>query len=134
MPTVEAIVEPCINECDLSFVLVGERLRELGEARKLSRRNLEEATGISRFQTARIENGRGIPDLETLKRYALALEVPLFALLYEVPQADGDLLGLSGFAALFSRLSGGERNLLRCIALGLRRKDVQTVISNASTP
>lgn len=39
-----------------------------------------------RCYTSRIENGHGIPALETLQKYANALEIPMYRLFY-----DGDL-------------------------------------------
>jgi transcriptional regulator with XRE-family HTH domain len=135
MPTVEAIFEPCIQECNLSFVLVGERLRELRRARKLSSRDLQKVSGISRFQTAGIERGHGIPDAKMLRRYARALKVPISALLYDgaPPQPDGEhIRRLSTFAKVFSSLSRSEWNLLRSIALRMRRKDVPAAVYGAS--
>lgn len=136
MPSVEAAAEPCvvIERCDISFVLIGERLREWREARKWSKRDLQQASGISRFQTARIENGHDVPDVEMLKRYACALEIPVSTLLNDCdsPQMDNEELhGLAAFAKVFSSLKAGERNLLRSIALRMRRKDVQAVVYSA---
>lgn len=136
MPIVEPIAEPCIEECDLSFVLIGDRLRELREARELSSRHFQELSGISRFQTSRIEHGHGIPEIETLKQYATALEVPVSALLYDGdrPQAGCEnLRSLSAFANVYSRMTRSERNFLRSIALRMRRKGVQATTFSAVT-
>ena len=66
-------------------MLIGQRIRELREAKKLSQGEIEERTGLLRVYTSRVENGHIVPTLETLEKYALALEVPLYRLFY-----DGD--------------------------------------------
>lgn len=130
MPSLETAAEPCvvIEGCDLSFVLIGERLREWREIRKLSECDLEQASGISRVQTARVEDGLVIPDSDTLQVYACVLKIPVAVLLYgeDAPQTNGVWSGLSEFAGMFSLLSRSERNLLHAIAMRLRQAAMQT--------
>ena len=66
-------------------MIVGERLQALREAKKLSQGDIEKKTGLLRCYVSRVENGHTVPALETLEKFARALEVPLYALLY-----DGD--------------------------------------------
>lgn len=133
MSSVEAKPEPCvvIDGCDLSFVLIGERLREWREARSLSECDLVELTGIARLQTARIEDGLVIPGIEMLRVYAHVLQIPVAMLLYgqDAPQTNGVCSGLSEFAEMFSLLSRSERNLLRHIAW-MPRKNLEASASD----
>jgi len=62
---------------------VGQRLRELREAKNLSQGNIEQRTGLLRCYTSRVENGHTVPSIETLEKYARALEIPLYRLFYE---------------------------------------------------
>ena len=135
MPSLELAAEPrlAIAGCDLSFVLIGERLREWREVRKFSECDWEQASRISRLLTARIEDGLAIPDIETLRVYAHVLKIPVTVLLYgeDTPQVNGVWSGFSEFAEMFSLLSWGERCLLRRIALMLP-KNTQDCDSDAT--
>ena len=48
----------------------------------MSQGDIEKATGLLRCYISRIENGHTIPSLETLMRFAGALDVPLYKLFY----------------------------------------------------
>jgi transcriptional regulator with XRE-family HTH domain len=64
-------------------MLIGQRLRELRESKKLSQGEIEKRTGLLRCYTSRVECGHTVPNIETLEKYARALEVPLYRLFYE---------------------------------------------------
>ncbi len=64
-------------------MLIGDRLRALREARKLSQGDIEKRSGLLRPYLSRIENGHTVPSVETLEKLARALEVPLFQLFHE---------------------------------------------------
>jgi transcriptional regulator with XRE-family HTH domain len=64
-------------------MLIGDRLRELREARKLSQGDIEKRTGLLRCYLSRVENGHTVPALETLQKLARALEIPLYQLFYD---------------------------------------------------
>jgi transcriptional regulator with XRE-family HTH domain len=59
-------------------MLIGERLRELRESKRLSQSDIEKRTGLLRCYSSRVENGHTVPSIETLEKYARALEVPLY--------------------------------------------------------
>lgn len=61
---------------------IGERIRELREQKHLSQGDIEERTGLLRCYISRVENGHTMPSLETLERFAGALDVPLYKLFY----------------------------------------------------
>lgn len=63
-------------------MLIGTRLRILREEKGLSQGDIEKSTGVLRCYISRIENGHTIPSLETLERFAAALNVPLYQLFY----------------------------------------------------
>jgi len=64
-------------------MLIGERLREFREAKNLSQGDIEKRTGLLRCYVSRVENGHTVPAVETLEKFARALEVPLYQLFYE---------------------------------------------------
>jgi transcriptional regulator with XRE-family HTH domain len=66
-------------------VIIGDRLREMREAKKLSQGDIEKRTGLLRCYISRVENGHTVPAIETLEKLARALEIPLYHLFY-----DGD--------------------------------------------
>jgi transcriptional regulator with XRE-family HTH domain len=79
---------PCCLAIHSSFwnnpqMLIGDRLRELREEKKLSQGHIEKRTGLLRCYVSRVENGHTVPAVETLEKFARALEVPLYQLFYE---------------------------------------------------
>jgi len=68
-------------------MLIGTRLRSLREEKGLSQGDIEKSTGLLRCYISRIENGHTIPSLETLERFAGALDVPFYKLFYS---GEGD--------------------------------------------
>jgi len=63
-------------------VLIGERLRQLREQKGFSQGDIEKASGLLRCYISRVEHGHTVPSLETLERFAAALDVPLYRLFY----------------------------------------------------
>jgi len=64
-------------------MIIGYRLREMREEKKLSQGDIEKRTGLLRCYISRVENGHTVPAIETLEKMARALEVPLYQLFYE---------------------------------------------------
>jgi transcriptional regulator with XRE-family HTH domain len=64
-------------------MIIGDRLRELREAKNLSQGDIEKRTGLLRCYISRVENGHTVPAIETLEKMARAFEVPLYQLFYE---------------------------------------------------
>jgi transcriptional regulator with XRE-family HTH domain len=116
--------------CTLAVMLIGERLRGLREAKQLSQGDIEKRTGLIRCYTSRVECGHTVPSVETLEKYAHALEVPLYQLFYEgeepprlmkLPKGKGrpswgssgkDARMLHRFRRLLSRADESDRQLL----------------------
>ncbi len=64
-------------------MIVGERLRILREEKKLSQGDIEKRTGLLRCYVSRVENGHTVPAVETLEKFARALDIPVYQLFYE---------------------------------------------------
>jgi transcriptional regulator with XRE-family HTH domain len=64
-------------------MIIGDRLREMREVKKLSQGDIEKRTGLLRCYISRVENGHTVPAIETLEKMARALEVPLYQLFYD---------------------------------------------------
>lgn len=121
-------------------MLIGQRIRELRESKNLSQGDIQKRTGLIRCYTSRIENGHTVPSVETLQKYARALELPLYRLFYEgsappksagVPQApevhewgdDGnERRELRKFAKALARLDDRHRSLLLEAAKAMARR------------
>jgi transcriptional regulator with XRE-family HTH domain len=102
-------------------VIIGDRLRDMREQKKLSQGDIEKRTGLLRCYISRVENGHTVPAIETIEKLARALEVPLYQLFYEgeeppklpnlpkLKSSDGIAWGTSGKDA---RYLGKLRRLL----------------------
>jgi len=66
-------------------MVIGARLKTLREAKNLSQDDIEKRAGLLRCYVSRVENGHIVPSLETLEKFAGALELPLYHLMF-----DGD--------------------------------------------
>ena len=64
-------------------MIIGDRLRDMREEKKLSQGDIEKRTGLLRGYISRVENGHTVPAIETLEKMARALEVPLYQLFYD---------------------------------------------------
>ncbi len=62
---------------------VGDQLKRFRELKGLSQGRIEELTGMYRCYISRVENGHTVPSLETLEKFARALGMPLYQILYE---------------------------------------------------
>jgi transcriptional regulator with XRE-family HTH domain len=117
-------------------MIIGDRLRNLREHKKFSQGEVEKRTGLLRCYISRVENGHTVPAVETLEKFARALEVPLYQLFYdgdEPPKmaslskrrANGavgwgnvgkDARTLAKFRQLLSRTNEEDRRLLLFMA------------------
>src|ERR1700721_1488065 len=84
-------------------MIIGDRLRELREAKKFSQGDIEKKTGLLRCYISRVENGHSVPAIETLEKIARAMELPMYALFYEGEKPPDAKLALArddhGFGA-----------------------------------
>ena len=117
-------------------MLISQKLKEIRESKGLSQGDIEERTGLLRSYTSRVENGHTVPSVETLEKYARALEIPIYKLFYDGKEPikklhlpagskEGSLWGASGkehhelglFANALSRMNDKKRKLLLAVAL-----------------
>ncbi len=66
-------------------MLIGDRLRAIREEKRLSQGDIEKRTGLFRCYVSRVANAHTVPAVETIEKFARALEVPIYQLFY-----DGD--------------------------------------------
>jgi transcriptional regulator with XRE-family HTH domain len=123
-------------------MIVGERLRSLREERNFSQGEIEKRTGLLRCYISRVENGHTVPAVETLEKFARALEVPMYQLLYDgetPPQLPNlrkragrenswgdsgkDARTLAKFRRLLGKAKEDDRLLLLSIAYKMARKN-----------
>ncbi len=64
-------------------MVIGDHLRVLREHKNLSQGDIEKRTGLLRCYISRVECGHTVPAVETLEKFARALEVPIYQLFYE---------------------------------------------------
>src|SRR5580765_7198222 len=64
-------------------MIVGDRLRALRQEKMFSQGEVENRTGLLRCYISRVENGHTTPAVETLEKFARALEVPMYQLFYD---------------------------------------------------
>jgi transcriptional regulator with XRE-family HTH domain len=56
-------------------MVIGERLKDLREQKKMSQGDVEKRTGLLRWYISRVENGHTVPSVDTLEKMARALEI-----------------------------------------------------------
>jgi transcriptional regulator with XRE-family HTH domain len=119
---------------------IGAKLRELRIAKNLSQGDIQKRTGLFRCYTSRVEHGHTVPSIETLEKYAHALEVPLYRLFTDddsvkVPKLrqakdDSSSWGTRGkqrdafetLAKALSRMDERDKKLLFSMAHGMARR------------
>jgi transcriptional regulator with XRE-family HTH domain len=128
-------------------MIIGDRLRALREQKKFSQGEIEKRTGLLRCYVSRVENGHTVPAVETLEKFARALEVPMYQLFYDgeeppklpnLPKrktADDIVWGSKGkdarllakFCRLFSHMEEGDLGLVLFMAqkMAKRKADAQ---------
>ena len=67
-------------------MIIGKHLRALREQRKLSQGDIEARTGLLRCYISRVENNHTIPSVGTLEKWARAMKMHLYQVLYDGPE------------------------------------------------
>jgi len=107
-------------------MIIGERIRTIREGKGFSQGDVEKRSGLLRCYVSRVENGHTVPSIETLEKFALALEVPLHEFFYEgempaaLPTLSADEVALQQenrstlgrFAELFQKLTTQDKQIL----------------------
>jgi transcriptional regulator with XRE-family HTH domain len=128
-----------------SKLIIGDRLRALRDEKKLMQDDIEKRAGLVRSYISRVENGRTVPEVVTLEKFARALEVPMYQLFYDgeepptVPNrprsktVDGIIWGNSGedadllakFCKLFSRMDESDWGLVLFVAQKMAKRKAE---------
>jgi transcriptional regulator with XRE-family HTH domain len=119
-------------------VIIGERLRAIREEKKFSQGDIEKKSGLIRCYVSRVENGHTVPGVDTIEKFAHALEVPMYQLFYDgeeppkLPErktvgkiawgsSGKDARWLAKFRHLLSRTKDRDRKLLMSMARKLAK-------------
>jgi transcriptional regulator with XRE-family HTH domain len=125
-----------MNAEGFTDMIIGDRLRALREQKNFSQGEIEKRTGMLRCYISRVENGHTVPAVETLEKFACALEVPLYQLFYDGEESSElsnlqkrktpvdiawgstgkDARMLVKFRRLFSRMEKGDLKLVLSMA------------------
>jgi transcriptional regulator with XRE-family HTH domain len=112
---------------------IGDTLRAIREAKGMSQGDIEKRTGLIRCYISRVENGHTVPAIETLEKFARAMEVQMYELFYDgekppsgkkVAAPDDSRRGsrgrearsMSRFRRLLANTSPQDRKLLLSVA------------------
>jgi transcriptional regulator with XRE-family HTH domain len=118
---------------------IGRKLRELREEKHLSQGDIEQKTGLLRCYVSRVENGFTVPNVETLEKFAGALEIPLYRFFTDgevvrmpkLPATQGESATQVGgehqqavrlFAKAFKRMNKRKQKLLLYLAQEMARR------------
>jgi transcriptional regulator with XRE-family HTH domain len=119
-------------------MIVGDRLREIRESKGLSQGDIEKRTGLLRCYISRVENGHTVPAVETLEKFARALEVQMYQFFFDSRHGEpselnlappprtaklsrADAAVLARIAALLPQMKDREKKLLATFAEKLAR-------------
>jgi transcriptional regulator with XRE-family HTH domain len=136
------LITGILSAAEDEAMIIGERLRALREEKKFSQGVIEKRTGLLRCYISRVENGHTVPAVETLEKFARALEVPMYQLFYDgeeppklpkLPKrktADDIAWGSSGkeaillakFCRMFSRMEEDDLGMVLFIAQKMARR------------
>ena len=109
---------------------IAKRLRELREAKGLSQGDIERRSGLLRSYISRVEGGYTAPSLATLEKFAKALDVEPYQLLYagkgrptgpKVPERTGVSKPVQKLVKQFEEMSSPNRKVLLTLAAKLSK-------------
>src|ERR1041385_3247270 len=109
---------------------VGKRLRQLREVKGLSQGDIERRSGLLRSYISRVEGGYTAPSLGTLEKFAKALEVEPYQILFggdghprppRIPPHPIFPKPVHRLVKLYEGMSTSNRKLLLTLALKLSR-------------
>jgi transcriptional regulator with XRE-family HTH domain len=119
-------------------VEIGRKLRGLREKKRLSQGNIEHKTGLLRCYISRVENGYTVPTVETLEKFAQALDIPLYRFFTDGKKVNAPKLPvtrhdewqidgqhrheLSRFAKAIRQMDQRKQNLLLHLAQSMARR------------
>jgi transcriptional regulator with XRE-family HTH domain len=118
-------------------MILGDRLRQIRESKGLSQGDVERRTNLLRCYVSRVENGHTIPSIDTLEKWARAMDVELYQIFYggdrpqmiKVPNAKNETTRLSVknrreveiVAMTFTKLRERDKSLVKAMVSKLAR-------------
>ncbi len=110
---------------------IGKRLKQFREMKGLSQGDIERRSGLLRSYISRVEGGYTAPSLETLEKFAKALEVRTYQFLFQgegrpsaprVPKQVGLSKAAKRLLKLFESMPSASRKLLLNMASQLAKR------------
>ncbi len=110
---------------------IGKRLRAMREAKGLSQGDIERRSGLLRSYISRVEGGYTAPSLVTLEKFAKALGVDSYQVLFEghgrprhpkLPEQAGVPKPAKRLLKLFESMSADNRKVLLMMARKLGKE------------
>ncbi len=110
---------------------IGKRIRALREAKGLSQGDIEKRSGLLRSYISRVEGGYTAPSLTTLDKFAKALEVEPYQLLFRgtghpaaprVPAPASQSKSVRRLVKSFETMTTANRKLLLTLASKLSKE------------
>jgi transcriptional regulator with XRE-family HTH domain len=109
---------------------IGKRIRTLREAKGLSQGDIEKRSGLLRSYISRVEGGYTAPSLTTLDKFAKALEVESYQLLFRgghpsvarVPAHANQSKSMRKLAKYYENMSTANRKLILTLASKLGKE------------
>ena len=107
---------------------IAKRLREFRESKGLSQGDIERRSGLLRSYISRVEGGYTAPSLSTLEKFAKALGVETYQLIFQghgkpsspkLPEPSGVSGSAKRLVKLFESMSSPNRKLLMTMAMKL---------------
>ena len=113
---------------------IGSTIREYRLQRGLSQGDIEKRTGLLRCYLSRVENGHTVPSLDTLKKIAAALGLPMSQFFADEPvQKDIAAIALSSdeirFLSEIQRYSANLSDSDRKLLLAMVKKFAQSTMA-----
>jgi len=109
---------------------IGKRLRSMRESKGLSQGDIERRSGLLRSYISRVEGGYTAPSLTTLEKFAKALGVEPYQILFHthgnpksprIPEQPGLTKPAKRLLKMFEAMSSGNRKVLLMMADKLGR-------------
>jgi transcriptional regulator with XRE-family HTH domain len=109
---------------------IGKRIRSLREAKGMSQGDIEKRSGLLRSYISRVEGGYTAPSLGTLEKFAKALDIEPYQLLFrgdgpataaKVPPQAAHSRTLKQLVRLFEAMPSANRKLLLALAAKLNK-------------
>lgn len=113
---------------------IGKRLRELREAKGLSQGDIERRSRLLRSYISRVEGGYTAPSLSTLEKFAKALEVKPYQLLYDSYERRGALVAKRAHRKRKASRTNWQGMLLRnLVTEGYPEAEAQALVDLAAS-